>query len=231
MAWNKNQMQCLFYNFRIKTSNCNIKINFLTSHFISEYEYCFTSPSAPSWQYRDRGSPKPGLCPTLISNDFKSSVYAQRRWQISVPTGIRTWYPQVTSPSRYGWAIGACPHFIRVWRILIRCAIKVKKNSYLKKSESRSWDESHETALLTEDSKLKPLWSEAEHTTSRSRSAQLNTKYLHVHRIVFLTWIPKRRTRSNYKLEMNKNTFTFKKFAFHAHILRYPDVAGNKNHV
>ena len=34
-------------------------------------EYCFTSLSAQSWQYRDRRSPKQGLCPTLISHDFK----------------------------------------------------------------------------------------------------------------------------------------------------------------
>ena len=33
--------------------------------------------------------------------------YAQPRWQISGPTGIRTWYPHVTSPSRYEWAIEA----------------------------------------------------------------------------------------------------------------------------
>ena len=38
-----------------------------------EYEYCFTSLSAQSWQYRDRKKPEAGLCPTLILNDFKSS--------------------------------------------------------------------------------------------------------------------------------------------------------------
>ena len=36
-----------------------------------------------------------------------STVCAQPRWQISVPTGIRTRYTQVTSPCRYEWAIGA----------------------------------------------------------------------------------------------------------------------------
>ena len=35
----------------------------------------------------------------------RSTVYAQPRWQISGPTRIRTWYLQVTSPSRYEWAI------------------------------------------------------------------------------------------------------------------------------
>ena len=35
-------------------------------------EYCFTSLSAQSWQYRYRRRPE--LCPTLISNDFKGSL-------------------------------------------------------------------------------------------------------------------------------------------------------------
>ena len=28
-----------------------------------EYEYCFTSPSAQSWQYRDRRKPEAGTMP------------------------------------------------------------------------------------------------------------------------------------------------------------------------
>ena len=41
---------------------------------------------------------------------FWSTVYTQPRWQISGQTRIQTWYLQVTSPSRYEWAIGAGPN-------------------------------------------------------------------------------------------------------------------------
>ena len=40
---------------------------------------------------------------------------AQPRWQISGPTGNRIWYLQVTSPSRYEWAIGAGTAFVYVF--------------------------------------------------------------------------------------------------------------------
>ena len=46
-------------------------------------------------------------------------MYAQPRWQISVLTGIRTWYSQVTSPSRYEWAIGVDfkrVNIIQIWQ-------------------------------------------------------------------------------------------------------------------
>ena len=48
-------------------------------------EYCFTSLSAQSWQYRDRRKPKTGsLCPTLISINFKGSLQCsaqtRNRW-------------------------------------------------------------------------------------------------------------------------------------------------------
>ena len=88
-------------------------------------EYCFGSLSAHSWQYRDRRGPEACTMPpsyfkwlqgflmvhysigsTVHSMSFNSAVYAQLWWQISGPTGIRTWY-QVTSPSQYEWAIGA----------------------------------------------------------------------------------------------------------------------------
>ena len=51
-----------------------------------------------------------------------STVYAQPRWQISGPTGIRTWYLQVTSSSRYEWAIGAG---IAGWRKFIENNIRI----------------------------------------------------------------------------------------------------------
>ena len=38
-----------------------------------------------------------------------STVFAPPWWQISGPTKIRAWYIQVTSPSRYEWAIGRRP--------------------------------------------------------------------------------------------------------------------------
>ena len=111
---------------------CNAKMQYLLTAFWlcrDVYKYCFTSLSVQSWQYRDRRKPEAGTMPysyfewlqgffivhnTLYSALYTpclwtvwSTVYAQPRWQISVPTGIRTWYPQVTSPSRYEWAIGA----------------------------------------------------------------------------------------------------------------------------
>ena len=78
-------------------------------------EYCFTSLSAQWGNIATEGSPKSGLCPTLISNDFNQydrqhyTIHAFEQfgaqWQISGPTGIRTWYFRITSPSRYEWAI------------------------------------------------------------------------------------------------------------------------------
>ena len=65
------------------------------------------------------GSPKPGFQGFyIVYNTIGITVHyvplnslehckAQPRWQITIPTGIRTWYPQVTSPSRHKWAIGA----------------------------------------------------------------------------------------------------------------------------
>ena len=70
------------------------------------YEYCFTSLSAQSWQYRDRRKPEAGTIPYsyyewlqgsfTLHSTIGSTVYAQPRCQISVPTEIRTWYLQVT---------------------------------------------------------------------------------------------------------------------------------------
>ena len=37
-------------------------------------EYSFTSPSAQSWQYRDRRNPEAGTMPGTISNDCKGSL-------------------------------------------------------------------------------------------------------------------------------------------------------------
>ena len=52
--------------------NCCI---FVVLAQLYEYEYCFTSLSAQSWQYRDRMKPKvAGLLPSLILNDFKGSL-------------------------------------------------------------------------------------------------------------------------------------------------------------
>ena len=62
-------------------------------------------------------------------NSLEHCIYAQPRWQIPVPAGIRTWYHQVTSPSRYEWVIGAGRKCYLHWRshkwlsqlLMLRC--------------------------------------------------------------------------------------------------------------
>ena len=45
-------------------------------------------------------------CPLDVFEQFGALYMHKPRWQISGPTGIRTWYLQVTSPTRYERAIG-----------------------------------------------------------------------------------------------------------------------------
>ena len=126
---------------------CGIQDNMLHKRFLSDVvfqsrswflknEYCFTSLSVQSWQYRDRRKPETGTMPYshfewlqgfFIVHSIPqaalytpglwtvwSTVYAQPRRQISDQTGIRTCYLQVISPSRYEWAIGAGRWYL-VW--------------------------------------------------------------------------------------------------------------------
>ena len=106
---------------------------------IGIYEYCFTSLSAQSWPYRDRRKPEVGTMPYsyfewlqgffivhstiggivhfVILNSLEHCICTTTMTNIR-PTEIRGWYPQVTSPSRYEWAIGAGQ---RVWGVNIVC--------------------------------------------------------------------------------------------------------------
>ena len=89
-------------------------------------EYSFTSLSAQSWQYRDIRKPEAGTMPYsysewlqgffIVHSTIGSTVHSMplKKFgalcmhnyddKIFVLTGIRTWYLQVTSPSRYEWA-------------------------------------------------------------------------------------------------------------------------------
>ena len=92
------------------------------------YKYCFTSLSAQSWQYRDRRKPEAGtmpysyfewlqgffiVCSTIGSTIHSGHLNSLEHCICTIPmtnvrpTEIWTWYLQVTSPSRYEWAIGA----------------------------------------------------------------------------------------------------------------------------
>ena len=94
------------------------------SSYCSIYEYCFTSLSVQSWQYRDRRKPEAGtirysyfewlqgffIVHSTIGSTVNSMPLNRSEHCIAttmMTTRIRTWYPQVTSPSRYEWAIGA----------------------------------------------------------------------------------------------------------------------------
>ena len=81
---------------------------------MNQQEFCFTSHSAQSWQYRDRRKDYALLLFRMTSRVLYSAQYhrqhctlkafeqfgelykyAQPRWQISGPTGIRTCYIQL----------------------------------------------------------------------------------------------------------------------------------------
>ena len=123
--WHQREIPSLFI-YLIYHTNGNRQT--LLSASCQALSDCPVLRRAQSWQYRDRRKPKAGTMPysyfewlqgffivhSIIGSTVHfmplnslRNIYARSRWQISVPTGIRTWYPQVTSPSRYEWAIGA----------------------------------------------------------------------------------------------------------------------------
>ena len=97
-------------------------------------EYCFTSLSVQSWQHCDGRKPEAGTMPYsyfgwlqgffIVHSTISSTVHSRPLNSLehcistttmtnTPPTGIRSWYLQVTSPGRYEWAIGAGHH--RMW--------------------------------------------------------------------------------------------------------------------
>ena len=80
-------------------------------------EYCFTSFSAQSWQYRDRRKPCSYRMTSRVPVHAQyhrqhctlwtvwSTVYAQPRWQTFDPTKIRTQNLWVSSHNRSEWSI------------------------------------------------------------------------------------------------------------------------------
>ena len=65
-------------------------------------------------------------------NSLEHCICTQPRWQISAPTEIQTWYPQVTSPSRYEWAIGA--GLLSVYYVEVRTIVLSRHGSNLARS-------------------------------------------------------------------------------------------------
>ena len=118
--------QCLVLLLKAgSASTCHPDIFFRVS------EYCFTSPSAQSWQYRNRMETEVRLCPTLIEwlqgfstvymlyhrQHYTPRVFVQfgalymhnldDRWLTSHPAGIQTQYLCVLSHNRTEWETGA----------------------------------------------------------------------------------------------------------------------------
>ena len=97
-------------------------------------EYCLTSLPTESLQYRERikteawTMPYPYFKGSLLCtvrtigstvhpmplNSLEHCVCTTTMINISGPTGIRAWYLQVNSPSRYEGAIGAGPQWLRM---------------------------------------------------------------------------------------------------------------------
>ena len=92
------------------------------------YKYCFTSLSVQSWQYRERRKPEAGTMSHssfewlqgffIVRSTIGSTVHSMPLDSLehcickTTMTNIRpdrdsNLVPQVTSPSRYKWAIGA----------------------------------------------------------------------------------------------------------------------------